>query len=334
MQLFLPTVSTTMARSISWSGYTWDVRPAGFGAPGPNQWSDSEDNVHVDGSDLVLSVVKDASDRWTSAEVDNQQHLGYGTYRWVVASDLSGLDSHEVLGMFTYGGPSPSNNEIDFEPSHWGRLAWPGGSATVWQDAAGNQSISKTFDYTNRPPYVHEFTWTPGAIHYVVTDGAGKPLLDWTTTSGVPVPSTEVPVVNYWRYENSPPAGQRSMRIASFSWAPPAQDDRAGQDVARLAMSPTQFPVTGKRPGTTLRWTTSRKAKLQLVVHREVGKRTVRVGTLERTVRKGKGRMRFTGRVGKRRLRPGSYRLTATLRAGGGRMRCAPGTLRFAIVSR
>ena len=124
------------------------------------------------------------------------------------------------------------------------------------------------------------------------------------------------------------------MRIASFSWAPPAQDDRAGQDVARLAMSPTQFPVTGKRPGTTLRWTTSRKAKLQLVVHREVGKRTVRVGTLERTVRKGKGRMRFTGRVGKRRLRPGSYRLTATLRAGGGRMRCAPGTLRFAIVSR
>jgi hypothetical protein len=102
LQLMLPTVSTASARTISWSGYTWDVRPPGFGGPGPNDWSDSEANVRVDGTDLVLSIVRDAAGRWTSAEVDNQQHFGYGTYRWVVASELSDLDRYEVLGMFTY----------------------------------------------------------------------------------------------------------------------------------------------------------------------------------------------------------------------------------------
>ena len=365
--LCLATAPTAMARTISWSGYTWDVRPTGSGSPGPNQWSDSPANVAVDGSDLVLSIVQDASGNWTSAEVDNQQHLGYGTYRWIVATDLSALDSHEVLGMFTYGGASPSNNEIDLEPSHWGNLAWPTGSATVWQDADAGVSQSKTFNYTNRPPYVHQFTWLPGKVAYLVTDAAGTTLLSWTVTSGVPTPSSEVPMINYWRFDNSPPAAARSMRLSSFTWMPPGQEDAipvgAGLDSAgtapgpvsadacvsaaggatagagvpagvRVQMRPRRFAVAGRRHGATIRWQATQKARLRLTVQRRAHARFVTVGSLEHAVRQGAGRLRFTGAIGKRRLRPGSYRLVANLLAGASGTRCAAQKIPFTVLAR
>lgn len=236
-----PPLATSQARTISWSGYTWGVRPAGTSqGPGPNDWSDSTANVRVQGSDLLLSIAQDPSGNWTSSEISNKRHLGYGTYRWVVASDLSALDANDVLGMFTYGGPEPSNNEIDIEASHWGNMSAPSGSATVWQDAAAGLSETRTFRYSNRPPYVNQLTWSPGRIHFVVTDGAGATLLAWTVSKGVPRPSTEVPLINYWRFNDVAPSGVRTMRVSSFAWAPPGQ---------RLPVSrPSRRPVL-RRPG-------------------------------------------------------------------------------------
>jgi len=161
--------------------------PAGAAqGPGPNDWCDSTANVRVQGSDLLLSIVRDPSGNWTSSEIGNQQHLGYGTYRWVVATDLSRLDADDVLGMFTYGGSDRSNNEIDIEASHWGDMSAPAGWATVWQDADVGLSAACAFSYSNRPPYVNQFTWSPGLIDYMVTDGAGATLFAWTVRTGVP----------------------------------------------------------------------------------------------------------------------------------------------------
>lgn len=338
LQSLLPGVSAAAARTISWSGYAWDVRPPGSGEPGPNLWSDSPANVRVDGSDLVLSIVKDASGRWTSAEIDSQQHLGYGTYRWVVDTDLNALDADEVLGMFTYGGSSPSNNEIDIEPSHWGNLGWPSGSATIWQDAGAGLNQSKTFSYSSRPPYVNQFEWEPGRITYLITDAAGTTLFGWTVTSGVPIPSSEVPVINYWRFENAPPAGARSMRLSSFTWTPPGGEGAAQTPVSnstsavtapgdcpRITMSPRRVALRGRRRGSVINWTGAAAGALRLVVQRQArGGRLSTVGELSR-VRAAAGRLRFSGRVGGRRLRPGRYRLV-------GRSSCADAVLSFRVV--
>ncbi|HEX6025665.1 MAG TPA: glycoside hydrolase family 16 protein [Solirubrobacter sp.] len=307
------------ARTIEWSGYTWDVRPAGFGPPGPNHWSDAPANVRTEGTDLVLSIVRDAAGRWTSAEIGNQTHLGYGTYRWVVDSDLRALDSHEVLGMFTYGGDAPSHNEIDFEPSHWGNTAWPGGSATVWQDADAGRNRSRTFDYSGPPPYLHQFTWAPGRIDYLVRNGEGDKLLDWTVTEGVPRPSSEVPRINYWRHQGEAPASVRSMRLKSFTWEPPAPAPEV-----QVGLTRRRFAVGD---GTTIRYRSTGRAKLRLKVQR--GKRTV--GTISRAVRGGSGQIRFNGKLGGRRLAPGPYRLR---QAGDARVRLAPRQLRFTVVAR
>lgn len=241
LQLLVPTGATGSARTISWSGYLWDVRPPGTAQePGPNDWSDSASNVRVEGSDLLLSIVKGPSGSWTSPEVASRKHLGYGTYRWVVATDLSALDANEVLGMFTYGGSSPSNNEIDIEPSHWGDLSNPTGSATVWQNANRGLSLERDFSYSAHPPYVNQFTWSPGRIDYLITDATGATLLAWTVTTGVPTPSTEVPVINYWRFNGIAPAGVRTIRISSFAWAPLGQT---------LAPVPSPPPDASPPPG-------------------------------------------------------------------------------------
>ena len=331
VQLMLSTVSPAGARTISWSGYTWDIRGAGFGDPGPNHWSDSEANVHVDGTDLVLSIVPDSSGLWTSAEVANQHHLGYGTYRWIVASDLSALDANEVLGLFTYGGSSPSNNELDIEASHWGDTSWPTGSATVWQDAAAWRHRVKTFRYSDRPPYVNQFTWAPGRVSYLVTDATGATLFKWTVKRGVPTPSSEVPRINHWLSRGEAPTRARSMRISSFTWIPPRRDatpprlTRAGRCL-RPTMRPRRFAVGGPRRGSVLRWRAPARTAVRLVVKRRLRRRAVAVGSLERVVPRGAGHMRLPGRVAGRTLRPGRYLLIVRI-AG-----CAASRLPFTVL--
>ena len=102
-------------------------------------------------------------------------------------------------------------------------MSWPTGSATVWQNANANGSEERDFSYSSHPPYVNQFTWSPGRIDYLITDATGATLLAWTVTIGVPTPSTEVPVINYWRFNNVAPVGVRTMRISSFAWAPLGQ---------------------------------------------------------------------------------------------------------------
>lgn len=221
--LQLLVVAPSIARTISWSGYKWVVRPPSTGDPGANAWSDSRTNVHVQGSDLFMSVAQDPFGRWTSSEIDNRRHLGYGTYRWVVATDLSTLDADEVLGLFTYGGSAPSHNEIDIEASRWGKTSGPTGSTTVWRNANRGLSAGRHFSYSNRPPYVNQFTWSRRRIRFRVTDATGRALFKWTVTRHVPVPSTEVPIINYWRFGNVAPIVVRTVRISGFSWAPLGQ---------------------------------------------------------------------------------------------------------------
>lgn len=214
------TLQFAAERAVSWSGYTWFVRRPGWGGPGLNHWSDTSANLRVSGGDLLLSSVKDKAGRWTSVEVDNQRHLGYGTYRWVVSSDLSDLDPNQVLGMFTFAPAGALADEIDMEVSRWGNPLSTSGSAAVWQTSSTRASEFTTFNYSDRPPYIHQFTWSPGEIRFLITDATGTVLLDWTVVDTVPTPSSEVPSINYWRFHNVAPTGASTVRIAHFTWSP------------------------------------------------------------------------------------------------------------------
>ncbi len=118
-----------------------------------------------------------------------------------------------------------------------------------------------------------------------------------------------------------PAADTKAPLISGF------RSTRAAFAVARAATPRAALVARG----TTLRYTLSESARVALKVQRKRGARYRSVGTLRRSGRSGPNRIGFTGRIGRRALRPGSYRavMTATDAAGN---RSAPKVARFRVV--
>jgi hypothetical protein len=78
---------------------------------------------------------------------------------------------------------------------------------------------------------------------------------------------------------------------------------------------PTAVAAKKARQGTVVRWSLSKRALVEITVERLVRKRgrlrAVRVGTLRRVGPRGRYRLAFSGRIGKKALKPGRYRLRA-----------------------
>jgi hypothetical protein len=70
------------SKSVRFSGYDWRVK-SGSAEPGPNTFSDGEENVRVDSDGRLHLRITYRDGRWYCAEVVNQRSLGYGTYQFV-----------------------------------------------------------------------------------------------------------------------------------------------------------------------------------------------------------------------------------------------------------
>jgi hypothetical protein len=93
--------------------------------------------------------------------------------------------------------------------------------------------------------------------------------------------------------------------------------DRTPPVLGRVTLTPARFAVarratgvTAARRGTRVRYSLSEPAAVTLRVQRLAGRRARTVGTLRRSGLAGANRVRFSGRIGRRRLAPGRYRLT------------------------
>ncbi len=85
-------VVAAQARTVDWSGYSWQVRPVGQQeGPGPNNWSDSADNVNVAADDsLHLSLVRKAG-AYDCSEIYLDNALGHGVYEFQVEGQIDAL---------------------------------------------------------------------------------------------------------------------------------------------------------------------------------------------------------------------------------------------------
>ena len=105
--------------------------------------------------------------------------------------------------------------------------------------------------------------------------------------------------------------------------------DTTPPKLSAVSLSRTRFRVgkaatriaRGIRRGTELRFTSSEAARLRIVIQRvrvvrtrKHHKRTVyrRAGTLTRQIKTGRGSVKLSGRIGKRRMAAAHYRLTLT----------------------
>jgi len=166
------------AKTVQFSGYSWTVRDGGYGSPGDNAWS--ADNVFVDASGALHVKLTYVGGVWRAAELYTDQPLGFGTYQFEIANDVSGLDPNVVLGLFSYPTPDVGpdrTNEIDIEIARWANPANKNLNYTVWPvlQQVGQSAATFTLAPYGRLSATHSFTWTSTAIHFSSWVGHGQP---------------------------------------------------------------------------------------------------------------------------------------------------------------
>jgi hypothetical protein len=192
------------SRTIEFSGHTWKVKTSETRVgPGPNYFSDREEDVWVDENSRLHLRIVFRNDRWYCTEVFTAEHLGYGNYTFTLASRVDQLDKNVVLGLFTWDDTAPEYNyrEIDIEFSRRGEEAGDNSQFVVQPSQhAGNRH---RFNMELRGDYsIHSFDWSADSIQFSSFQGHESP----------PVPGDEI---ESWLYtgDDIPPEGEGNARI-------------------------------------------------------------------------------------------------------------------------
>ena len=202
-------------RTVAFAGYTWSVKASsGPVGPGPNFFSDSSENVWVDGTGLHLRITLRAG-RWCAAEVILDRSLGYGTYRFTVASPVGQLDPNAVLGLFTWSDDDDYyHREIDIEMARWGKPASTTNAQYVVQPSGTPGNVSD-FAQPDVAGSVQEFRWASNAVTFRSATAAGATIATWRYTGkDVPKPDDERTRINLWLNRGSPPMHGSAVEVA------------------------------------------------------------------------------------------------------------------------
>lgn len=217
--------ATVAPTTVVFSGSSWAVKTStGPVGPGPNVFSDSPQNVWVDASGQLHLRITHRDGQWQSAEVVLDHSLGYGTYRFDLASSIGGLDPNVVLGLFTWSDdPAYHHREIDIEAARWGATAADNAQYVVQPSStAGNL---RRFVQPDVAPTSHAFTWTQKSVSFRSASASDATIASWTYTGrSVPRAGTERTRVNLWLAGGVPPTNGAEVEVvlSAFSFTPPA----------------------------------------------------------------------------------------------------------------
>jgi hypothetical protein len=219
-----------MRRLVFFSGFTWWVKshaaPVG---PGPNLFSDSQDNVWVDRAGRLHLRTTRRGDAWHCAEAVLRDSLGYGAYLWTLDSPVHALDPNVVLGLFTWSdAPDFAHREIDIEFARWADPANEIAQFVVQPyDVPGNML---RFNIGPDAPTLHGFDWQRTYVQFRGTRGAeffspelGDVIHEWRYTgTDRPVPGGENARMNLWLFQGAPPTdgAETEVVIRSFAFVP------------------------------------------------------------------------------------------------------------------
>lgn len=246
-------------RRIRFANRTWLVKastelPLG---PGPNLWSDSQDNVRVDAAGKLHLRLTKRGGRWYSAEVTTEEPLGHGLYRFAVDGRVDALDPSTVFAGFLY---ADHGSEVDIEFSRWGSSRRRQNAQFVVQPQAPHEFVLRSGVMRS----VHEFDWQPGHVDFASRKGSlerpGSRLASWSSTSPQPQPGAERMHFNLWLYRGAPPRNGRELEVvvSDFEFVAPvvlaqhgtapasSRPERGGLPVVALAgpyPNPSRGPV-------------------------------------------------------------------------------------------
>ena len=214
------------ARTIDFSGLTWNVKSSGSEAwgPGPNRFSDAASNVWVDDAGRLHLAITYDNGVWKSAEVITQQSFGYGTYRFTIDSPVDGLDPNVVLGLFTWNDdPAFNHREIDIEFSRWGNPLDATNAQYTVQPYTSSANLTR---WTLQPGYSassHSWRWSSRSVAFQ-SSAFGNQIKQWSYTrrAGIPKPGGENPRINLWLFRGAAPQNGLPVEviIGKFEFAP------------------------------------------------------------------------------------------------------------------
>ncbi|MCU0457809.1 MAG: glycoside hydrolase family 16 protein [Bacteroidales bacterium] len=207
------------ARVISFSGYEWVVsnsegKKAG---PGPNYFSDSEENVWVDEKGRLHLKITFRNEKWHCARVELARHTGYGRYIFYVSTRPDSLDRQVVWGLYTY---KNDNEEIDIEFSQWGiENNQEAQYAIQPSHVTGNKA---RFRMNMEGTYsTHLFDWTRKWIDFASYHGHRKQPVNETEIiarwryygDDIPPDSDEKLKMNLWLFRGTPPSDGKEAEV-------------------------------------------------------------------------------------------------------------------------
>lgn len=201
-------------RIITFSGFHFKVKKADLAGPGPNYFSDSTDNVWLDGSSNLHLKLTQRDGHWYCAEVFLDHSLGYGAYTYHIASRVDSLDYNIVFSGFTYGS---ATNELDIEWSRY--LANPYNMQYVVQPWHNPGNLTR-FPMPKVQNSSHRIEWRADKIVFTSWKGlSDEPSIDslintWTYTGAdIPAPGIERMRFNLWLINGSSPTNNQGAEV-------------------------------------------------------------------------------------------------------------------------
>jgi len=219
-------------RTIIFSGYKWKVKSSESKAgPGPNYFSDKEEDVWVDNEGKLHLKITKKDGKWYCTEVISDSSFGYGKYIFYVASRVDQLDKNIVVGLFTWDTFAPEHNyrEIDIEFAKWGQATNENAQYVV--QPYTNPANMKRFNIKSNGDYsTHIFDWQPDTIFFQSINGhclsppdSNYLIQSWIYTGkDIPPADGENARINFWLFRGEPPSdgNDAEVIIKAFEFVP------------------------------------------------------------------------------------------------------------------
>ena len=206
-------------RIIQFAGYDWEVRSneTALQGPGPNYFSDRDQNVWVDHLGRLHLKITQKNGNWYAAGIVLKKVYGYGRYIFQIESPASSLDKNGVGAVFLY---KNDNQEIDVELSRWG-LENNDNTQYVIQpgDKSGNKKRFNCLEVNK--PSVQVIDWQKGQVNFATYKGN----IDDTAASGNMIASwhymgPDIPMdqdlrvrINLWLFKGSEPSNGKDQEL-------------------------------------------------------------------------------------------------------------------------
>ncbi len=230
LSLFIVLVPGEVSQGKDWiyfSDYVWKVKHhiRNTMGPGPNYWSASSNNVWVDESGHLHLKITKKKGRWYASEVQLDQPMGYGTYKFTVDLPEKSLDRNVVLGLFNY---LTDRKEFDVEVTKWGENS-PTNIQFVVQPSEQDENIKRfPLNPTEGTKKVFSYTWTREELIFRCENCANescteKDLLEKWKYRGEPPPRGDlITHINLWLLDGKPPTDGKEVEVIveDFAFSP------------------------------------------------------------------------------------------------------------------